>query len=191
MAEFNEGDKVIRVRSPHTRDESPMTLGSEWTVDAVEGRSWFRVEGYHQSLYAGYFELVTPAPLDPSKVKAGDTVTLEREDGTLIRAKVFDVDPVVVNPPERTLRLYGIPDWVLIGKDSYALTDHQPAPKPELPTKPGSIVKSQRGDEAVLIADPSVYLPAKWQWVLNGLYTHPADWPHGWTLVRDAGKDAS
>lgn len=107
----------LGVNTPAGAAEAPSA--SEWVVNPAD------------------FELVE---LDPSKVKAGDTVTLEREDGTLIRAKVFDVDPVVVNPPERTLRLYGIPDWVLIGKDSYALTDHQPAPKPQPPTAPGSVV---------------------------------------------------
>jgi hypothetical protein len=77
----------------------------------------------------------TPAPLDPSKVKAGDTVTLHVEYDDASNGKPYDISGEV------TLDTYGsrwIGPVMLEGEQGYefTLTDHQPAPKPEW--KPGT-----------------------------------------------------
>jgi hypothetical protein len=66
----------------------------------------------------------TPAPLDPSKVKVGDTVT--------VRVEEFDIP----DPYEVTGKAYVGPIGMavggfLLGGDRVTLTDHQPAPEPE------------------------------------------------------------
>jgi hypothetical protein len=84
-----------------------------------------------------------PAPLDPSKVKAGDTVTLE--SGTaLVRDVVTDVK--AFTSPDGVTRYQfqtaEVPDplevgvFYVVGPAAWTLTDHQPAPKPEW--KPGT-----------------------------------------------------
>jgi hypothetical protein len=145
MGKFKVDDKIRPTREVMGADGVWLDPSDEYTVlevehDDYDGDLDVKIAVVHGQwgdtwVDSEHFELAVE-PLDPSKVKVGDVVRLEREDGTLIQAKVFGVDPVSVNAPERTLRLYGIPEWVLIGKDSYALTDHQPvAPKPEW--KPG------------------------------------------------------
>jgi hypothetical protein len=77
-------------------------------------------------------EVPTPAPLDPSKVKAGDTVAVEVENSNTgvptytVSGEVHDDDqgrpwvgPILLNS-----KYPG-------GPVSVTITDHQPAPKPE------------------------------------------------------------
>lgn len=93
----------------------------------------------------------TPAPLDPSKVKAGDTVTLERESKGLskVDGTVVDVHHdgstggigVMIN--NITQYVFWLNEWTL--------TAHQPAPEPEpeLPTLPvatGSLILDAKHD---------------------------------------------
>src|SRR5690606_7898244 len=75
------------------------------------------------------------APLDPSKVKAGDTVTLSLEG-----AHVTDVVASWErNPASDHYRAYLTHDpdpfdakpFRLVGSTAYTLTAHQPAPEPE------------------------------------------------------------
>lgn len=76
-----------------------------------------------------------PAPLDPAKVKPGDTVTLERDGGRLP-----DQEVVVVTSTEQgwiILILKGAVEVRVTGPDPWLITDHQPAPEPE-PYTPGS-----------------------------------------------------
>jgi hypothetical protein len=78
-----------------------------------------------------------PAPLDPSKVKAGDTVTLENGQ-TAVRGPVIGIDTAVHTNIVSGFSIEGvgwryfIPD-VLAQQDTgvWTLTDHQPAPEPE------------------------------------------------------------
>lgn len=83
----------------------------------------------------------TPVPLDPSKVKAGDTVTLERGKASVTdEVAAWDRRPhghfsvTLVNDPAG-------PPYRVVGGitgTSWTLTDHQPAPEPELEWKPGA-----------------------------------------------------
>jgi hypothetical protein len=129
--------------------------------------------------------LVTPAPLDAAKVKAGDTVTLENGD-TSVRGPVMHVG----NPlPKGGLDGFSIKNvgWrylapgVVAQQDSgvWTLTDHQPAPEP-LPTAHGSIVRVELA-EYVLVGR---------EW-LHTQFGNPVSvetmQTQDWTLVRDAG----
>jgi hypothetical protein len=74
-------------------------------------------------------ERTTPAPLDPSKVKAGDTVTLTR-------GKQVVTDIVVrldsVTPPEGGFSIIlEETSYQYLTHTGWTLTAHQPAPKPE------------------------------------------------------------
>lgn len=103
--------------------------GEVWATDNQSGSHFVRAERGFRSDY----ELADAAPLDPSKVKAGDTVTLSADE-TSTRGPVKDVqyagggewDVWIANhaQPFRTGRI-GL----------WAVTDHQPAPEPELPTR--------------------------------------------------------
>lgn len=95
----------------------------------------------------------TPAPLDPSKVKAGDTVTLE--SGTalvrdvVIEAKSRGVGQFVFYTAENPDPL--IPGtYYLVNSGAWTLTDHQPAPEPEPEWKPGTLalitIRGQDGE---------------------------------------------
>lgn len=117
-----------------------------------------------------------PRPLDLSTVKAGDTVTLER-DTALARDVVDRIDTypqggysiVLAETTQAYLTLTG-----------WTLTDHQPTPEPALPTTNGSVVQAnETGIWAFRIQGA---------WIdANGFHIRPNDWRDGWTLVRDAG----
>ena len=66
--------------------------------------------------------------------------------------------------------------------ESWVLTHiSRPKPKPALPTKNGSIIRSA-GDDLYLLG-------GKWRWKGNGaLYGGLTNRPRDWTLVHDAGK---
>lgn len=122
----------------------------------------------------------TPAPLDPSKVKAGDTVTLEK-DGALVRdvvieAKSRGVGQFVFYTAENPDPL--IPGtYYLVNHGAWTLTDHQPAPEPEpeLPTAPGSLIKSEAGDLVFL---------TKAMWLdQDHDERNPSDWAAPWTQM--------
>lgn len=67
------------------------------------------------------------APLDPSKVKAGDTVTLQG-DRALVEGEVQAVDKHMRT--DLVIKVHH--SWFRIeGDDAWTLTAHQPAPKPE------------------------------------------------------------
>lgn len=83
------------------------------------------------------FKKGVPAPLDPSKVKAGDMVTLENGE-TSVRGPVAHIEKakhtdvaIGFSIPNVGWR-YLVPD-VLAQQDYgiWTLTDHQPAPEPE------------------------------------------------------------
>lgn len=77
----------------------------------------------------------TPAPLDPRKVKAGDTVTLVGTKAK-IEGEVEDVQKdtdalVIIQIDNLRFRV--------TGDDAWLLTAHQPAPEPEPEWKPGTV----------------------------------------------------
>jgi ribosomal protein S27AE len=99
-------------------------------------------------------------PLDPSKVQAGDTVTLENGE-TSVRGPVACIETakhtdvaIGFSIPNVGWR-YLVPD-VLAQQDSgvWTLTDHQPAPEPEPAWKPGTVaVVVQGGDPGAGVDD--------------------------------------
>lgn len=189
MHTFEEGQKVRAIRETESLHETHYA-GTVFFV----GRDRYRVLDGPEEFIGGPsgksnqfilqtedFELV----LDPAKVEVGDTVRLEREDGTLIQAKVFQVDPVDVTPPERTLRLYGIPEWVLIGKDSYTLTAHQPAPKVEW--EPETIVRATvNGVPNTLLMRLAPGYEGGFVWATPKLTPRRPENAQSWLLYEDA-----
>lgn len=80
--------------------------------------------------------LTTPAPLDPSKVKAGDTVTLDvapvgHAPGFTVEGEVYASDA----PGNQSALCVG---GFLFDHHRATLTAHQPAPEPEPEWKPGT-----------------------------------------------------
>lgn len=76
-----------------------------------------------------------PAPLDPSKVREGDTVTLNIHDPEMAP---FEVQGPAYDGPEGVMA----GAWPLVGHPHVTLTDHQPAPEPEPEWKPGTFVSA-------------------------------------------------
>lgn len=144
MSKFEVGDKVRRVRGGRHVD---MKEGDVGTVEAVvmDGGNLiiqeFQRPGWSHS--AENFELVTTAPLDPSKVKAGDMVTLTKGE-TSVRGPVTGIsyagggewDFRVGEEPYRRTGRVGL----------WAVTAHQPAPEPEREWKPGTVWADQEGE---------------------------------------------
>ncbi|HEV6951919.1 MAG TPA: hypothetical protein VKY86_01595 [Promicromonospora sp.] len=73
---------------------------------------------------------VPPAPLDPSKVKPGDTVTLSRGKSS-VTAEVTHVQNFIHLEHLGRFRVKGLSSDRTSGYAEYTLTDHQPAPEPE------------------------------------------------------------
>lgn len=69
-----------------------------------------------------------PAPLGPSKVKPGDTVTLVADGGRKVTAPRSER----YAPGTWFLDVYDDGDPVPFSAVHWTLTDHQPAPEPEL-----------------------------------------------------------
>lgn len=82
-----------------------------------------------------YDEPAAPAPLDPSKVKAGDTVTVSG-GGTGDRP-AYEITGVAWEPSHSPGTLWVGP--VCISAPLVTLTDHQPALEPEPEWKPGTV----------------------------------------------------
>jgi hypothetical protein len=143
MTEFNKGDRIIFVRDDvyygikmpkgtlATYDDDSPTHGTPSVVlDTGE-----RVAAWRSRIAPA--EPETPAPLDPSKVKPGDTVTLERDGGRLP-----DQEVVVVTSTERGWIIFilkGAVEVRVTGPDPWLITAHQPATEPESEWKPGTV----------------------------------------------------
>jgi len=132
MTEFKRGDRVVFVEDDHyegvempkgtrgTYDDDNPTSSTPWVkLDTGE-----RVVAWHDCIAPA--EPETPAPLDPAKVKPGDTVTLEMEGGRKVTAPVS----------ERTgfgdtwlLDVYPDDGPVSFSKHHWTLTAHTPAPE--------------------------------------------------------------
>lgn len=94
---------------------------------------------------AGHPDDITPAPLDPAKVKTGDTVTLTRGQAVVIdevravrhpHTEWFAFELSQDQKGESARAVKAGPRIVL---DAWTLTDHQPAPAPEPEWEDGSM----------------------------------------------------
>jgi hypothetical protein len=129
---FREGEQVVVTNPGMTGRPSGHpnhTLGVSTAAEAVvtpDSSAWVVDPADFESVSA------TGGPFDPSKVKAGDTVTL------LVTPVEKAKKPFTV-----TGEVYGAPGALMVGglwvmNDKIAtLTDHQPAPEPESPVPPG------------------------------------------------------
>jgi hypothetical protein len=176
---FTKGKKVRAIRDTESRGgNADIGAGAVLEVSHTSDDSGHLFNAWHPNGIDVYalakddFEPVdaTPAPLDPSKVKAGDTVT--------VRVEEFDIP----DPYEVTGKAYVGPIGMAVGGfllsgDRVNLTDHQPAPEPEpeLPTIPGSLIKSEAGDLVFL---------TKAMWLdQDHDERNPSDWAAPWTQM--------
>lgn len=130
MSAFTEGQEVTVTGDTQDYGHG-FRAGATATVVSVDGSpsTYVEVDGTEAWVANLDLEAATPAPFDPSKVKAGDTVTLERDRGRL-------PDQVVATRSMTsggcsTLILEGGIEVKVTGPDAWTLTDHQPAPEPE------------------------------------------------------------
>lgn len=161
MTEFKKGDKVRRTHAD-TIAWRGMPAGTEAEVLGFNN-SGMVLNGWGDGHEPSYFKLVTPALLDPSKVKAGDTVTLE--SGTalvrdvVIEAKSRGVGQFVFYTAENPDPL--IPGtYYLVNSGAWTLTDHQPAPEPEKDLLAETIWLASRADEGTISATGADHVAA-------------------------------
>lgn len=142
------------------RTDDPFTIES---LDGDMVRYHYGVGSVNRSSYAAPARVIqdeatlvpldtTPAPLDPSKVKAGDTVTLS-------------ADETSTRGPVKEIQYAGGGEWdIWIANHAHpfragriglwAVTDHQPAVEPEPGWKPGTVaVVIQGGDPGAGVDD--------------------------------------
>lgn len=152
MAKFKKGDKVT-VRegatsaTGHTRDPKEVRT----VVDADmwdNGEVQLNSNGKGGNIFRGADLIAVPVELDPSKVKAGDTVTVT---STTTAGAPYEISGVVWEPSHSPGVLWLGP--VSLNATSLTLTAHQPAPEPEPEWKPGTLADIVRlDDDAVLRA---------------------------------------
>jgi hypothetical protein len=134
MTEFKIGDKVlVKPGEVSLTGWTPEDYTTPLPVTHVD--DYGRVVSLAGVLeYSFRPEQLTPAPLDPSKVKPGDTVTLEsvleapfKVTGVVekIDITLFDADGLAV-----AFNVMIWSRWFTVGIN-LRLTDHQPAPEPE------------------------------------------------------------
>lgn len=125
------------------------------------------------------------APLDPSKVKAGDTVTLE--SGTaLVRDVVSAVTKFDDGSGYQFLSSEPPTSYRRVGPTAWTLTDHQPAPEPEPEWKPGTfatVTTERRGEFCAIRRETGVTPPVVWQSIPDGSWWEDSDVSHVRPLV--------
>jgi hypothetical protein len=142
MTEFKKGDRVVHtnfesgegtVTTGPTRGPVGLVVDVQWDEPA---RHLLSNPNRHQVSLLRH----VPAPLDPSKVKAGDTVTVEviplHGPRYSLGGEVYRVDtsgPLWVGPVCITR-----PDEDIV---RVRLTDHQPAPEPEPEWTDGTVAE--------------------------------------------------
>lgn len=115
--EFQPGQKVR-----HRVSERVYTI--EKTRPETDDRLWFEEqEGWFDQIY---YEVITPAPLDPAAVKAGDTVTVS---STTTGGAAYEIVGKVWEPSHSPGHLWVGP--IALDALGVTLTDHQPALEPE------------------------------------------------------------
>jgi hypothetical protein len=143
MTEFKIGDKVlVKPGEVSLTGWTPEDYTTPLPVTHVD--DYGRVVSLAGVLeYSFRPEQLTPAPLDPSKVKPGDTVTLEsvleapfKVTGVVekIDITLFDADGLAV-----AFNVMIWSRWFTVGIN-LRLTAHQPAPEPEPEWKPGTVL---------------------------------------------------
>jgi hypothetical protein len=100
--------------------------------DGSQAPQWRTRDGFLADMV--FVKDAAAGPLDPSKVKAGDTVTLER---TKRNDRVDALVEEVPQPGVLLLEGWGAVFQIGTVDPAWTLTDHQPAPKPEW--EPGTI----------------------------------------------------
>jgi hypothetical protein len=139
MTEFKIGDKVlVKPGEVSLTGWTPEDYTTPLPVTHVD--DYGRVVSLAGVLeYSFRPEQLTPA-LDPSKVKAGDTVTVRiEEEYAHTRHPAYTIsdttaygDPVMVGP-------------FVLDQEHITLLDHQPAPEPEPEWKPGTVYTDAAG----------------------------------------------
>jgi hypothetical protein len=112
----------------------------------------------------------TPAPLDPSKVKAGDTVTVH-----VAASPPFDVTGTVWAAAEMLGLSVGPMD---LNASNVTLLAHQPAPEPEVEWKPGTVAKittTRTGNMLAIRRETGVTPPVVWQCIPDGSWWEDGD----------------
>lgn len=128
MNPFNVGD-TVRVLPSEAQPHQGLYPNKNVTVEHAD-ETHVRVSGSRYEWNARRFELVeraTPAPLDPSKVRTGDTVTLLVDPPDTHPSFTVAGETHSLGGPTVYLggwRVDDLPDYV-------TLTAHQPAPEPE------------------------------------------------------------
>lgn len=125
-ADPEETQRVVEVRDGHVWSEN--RYGGHIVLSAA-----FFPNGRHLVTDA------TPAPLDPSKVKVGDTVTLV---GTLARVE-GPVSDIHHSPSGRRIFEIDRVRFLVEGPAAWTLTAHQPAPEPEPEWEPGTVYSAR------------------------------------------------
>lgn len=161
MTTFTKGQKVRRTR----RGSVYIRIGDEAAVASADrdetGDSWITLEGHGDKEFLGnYFEPVddAPAPLDPSKVKVGDTVTLTNGTAPLHGGVVDSVRERAAQLwfrfrfGEQADAYFEVPLSDRFG-EGYTLTAHQPAPEPEPEWKPGTVYGADGQSERYWFSD--------------------------------------
>jgi hypothetical protein len=150
MTEFKTGDRVEKV-APHNaiRDGENNPNGPDtFAREAAMGALGTVIRSAATHLYVKWDngktscvprEVVAPTRPDPSKVKPGDTVTLESDGGRKVTAPVSE--HTLPGKAQGTWFLDVHPDDgpVSFSAAHWTLTDHQPAPEPEPEWKPGTV----------------------------------------------------
>src|SRR5690606_32458654 len=135
MTEFKIGDKVLVKPGEVSRyGWAPKDYTTPLTVSYVQHGLVAVLDDALE--YSFRPEQLTPAPLDPSKVKPGDTVTLSRGKSS-VTAEVTHVQSFIHLEHLGRFRVKGLSSDRTSGYAEYTLTDHQPAPAPEW--KPGTV----------------------------------------------------
>jgi len=119
----------------------------------------------------------TPAPLDPSKVRKVDTVTLENGE-TSVRGPVVNIEhrqEIVVGFAIKNIGWRYVAPNVVVQQEegAWLLTAHQPAPEPEPEWKPGTVALISTGSEPDVMASRLYDGAAPWR-SLSG-YAHWTD----------------
>jgi hypothetical protein len=151
MTEFKKGDRIVFTKADawgKRGERVRMPKGTLGTYDDADGGAapWVRLDtGERVQAWA---DVLAPAPLDPSKVKAGDTVTVRVEPNPGTGWGTLDHGPEAIevtgkvwldsgDNPHGPVAKVGVH---ALGLPNVTLTAHQPAPEPEPEWKPGQFV---------------------------------------------------
>lgn len=148
-----EGTEVLITSANDAADSDERAVWYEYP-DGSQAAQWRTRGGFLADMV--FVRDTTPAPLDPSKVKAGDTVTVSG-GGTGDRP-AYQITGVAWEPSHSPGTLWVGP--VCISAPLVILTDHQPAPEPEKDLLAETIWKASRADEGTISATGANHVAA-------------------------------